>query len=122
MSKAFLAFLASVNALVSGPALAADGDGTPQPSKPANDSWLQRTGDFPKQPAKPVLTPEEKKARRAERQKQLEAADKGGMTHSLPLKGGFGSAGGRQEKALRDPEEKERQKSLNEQSKKGSGQ
>jgi hypothetical protein len=51
MSKLFVALLANVLALMSGSVLA-DGDGRPQPNKQANDSWLQRTGDFPKKPAK----------------------------------------------------------------------
>jgi hypothetical protein len=101
MSKAFVTLLASVLALASGSALA-DGDGRPQPNKQADDSWLQRTGDFPKKPARkkqvaPTLTTREHPAETS-------------PTDSADLK------------TKRRLTNEERQKALTDQSKKGSGQ
>src|SRR6266567_1683256 len=100
MSKSLVALVASVLALVAGWALA-DGDGRPQSNKQGDDSWLQRTGDFPKKPTK----------------KKQVAPTSTIREHTVEARPG-GSA---DPKAKHKLTNEERQKALTDQSKKGSG-
>jgi hypothetical protein len=98
MRKSFIACLAIALALVSAWALA-DGDGKPQSNKQADDSWLQRTGDFPKKSPK----------------KKQVAPRSTIQEHS-------GEARSGDPRAEHKLTNEERQKALTDQSKKGSGQ